>query len=192
MNPYQVLLAQTGEAYVPLVRDIGRKLFGVIVVRKDSSIQSVKELDGKIMAFPAPTALGASLLTRSDMQNLYNTRVRPRFVLSHSSVYLNVALGHTIAGGGVQKTLNQQPANIKNVLRVLHKTTEVAPHPFTAHPRVPKKVQDKVRNALLAMGQTPEGKALLAKIPIKKIGSSSIKDYQALSGMGLEHHYGDR
>ena len=36
MNPYHVLLANQNQGYKPLIRDHGRKLYGVLVTRKDS------------------------------------------------------------------------------------------------------------------------------------------------------------
>lgn len=186
INPYHVLLSSKGEGYIPLVRDTGRALQGIIVVQKDSPIQSVKELAGKTVAFPAPNSTGATLLTRSELLDQYQVKVVPRFVKTHSSVYLNVALGQAVAGGAVQKTLSQQKAEIKNALRVLYRTQGIAPHPFTAHPRVPKEVRKKVKAALLEMGQDENSKQLLSRVPIKTIGVATIKDYQPLANMGLE------
>ena len=33
MNPYHIMLANQNQGYIPLVRDTGRKLFGILVVR---------------------------------------------------------------------------------------------------------------------------------------------------------------
>lgn len=189
MNPYHVLLANKSQGYIPLVRDVGRTLHGVLVVKKDSPIKGLQDLDGKKVAFPAPNALGASLLIRADLQDIYKVQIEPLYVKTHSSVYLNVILGTTAAGGGVQKTLNQQSPDLKSNLRVMYKTREVNPHPFSVHPRVPEPVRKAVQNALLKMGQTAEGKKLLSKIPVKNIGVSTMEDYQSLGGMGLERYY---
>lgn len=186
MNPYLVTPIKNKQGYIPLVRDVGRALHGIIVVAKDSPIRSVKELAGKTVAFPAPNALGATLLARSELVDQYQVKVVPRFVKTHSSVYLNVALGQAVAGGGVQKTLSQQSAEIKSALRVLYRTQDVAPHPFTAHPRVPEVVRKKVQAALLKMGQEDVSRKLLSPIPIKQIGVASTKDYLPLANMGLE------
>ena len=191
MNPYHVLLANKHQGYVPLVRDVGRRLHGVLTVKKDSPISSPAELDGKIISFPAPNALGASLMIQADLQDIFNIKIKPRHVKTHSSVYLNVALGVSSAGGGVQKTLNQQPVEIRDTLRVLYKTRDVAPHPFSAHPRVPQKITAQVKKLLLELGNTPHGQALLKNIPIKKIGNSSMEDYRPLNEIGLERFYAE-
>ncbi len=189
MNPYHVLRAQKEQGYLPLVRDTGRKLYGVLVVRKDSPVREVKALHGQIVAFPAANALGASLLVRAELHDVYHIRIRPRYVKTHDSVYLNVVLGEAAAGGGVQKSLQNQSEEVREALRVLYRTRKVVPHPFAAHPRVPKAVRDKVREALLAMGRTEAGRQLLARIPIKKVGPASMADYRPLGKMGLERFY---
>ncbi len=189
MNPYHVVIASRDQGYVPLVRDVGRKLYGIIVVRKDSPIKSVAELDGKKVVFPAPNALGATLLSRSELLDKYQVSVSPDFVQTHSSVYLNVALGEAVAGGGVQKTLARQAPEISDTLRVLYRTQKVSPHPFTVHSRVPESVRQKVLDAMLDMGKTDKGQKMLAKIPVKQIGPAAMSDYSPLKDMKLERFY---
>ncbi len=189
MNPYHVLIGYETQGYVPLVRDHQRSLQGVVVVRSDSPVTSVKELHDKEIAFPSANALGASLMIRAELFDKFNITLKPRYVLSHSSVYLNVALGQTLAGGGVQKTLDKQPKKLRNRLRVLHRTSGVTSHPFCVHPRVEKSAQQKVQDVLIALGKTPEGKKMLSGIPIKKIGSTTINDYQDLAKWRLERFY---
>jgi len=186
MNPYQMLLAQKSQGYTPMVRDNGRKLHGILTVRKDSNITSVKELDGKKVAFPSPNALGASLLIRADLKNTYDIKVQPVYVKTHSSVYLNVVVKQTTAGGAVQKTLEQQKENIKAALRVLHRTPKVAPHPLAVHSRIPTGDVKKIKQALLDLEENKIGKSLLEKIPMKKIGDASMEDYIPLYKLNLE------
>lgn len=186
MNPYHVLMANKRQGYVPLVRDIGKALSGILVVRNDSPIKHIKQLAGKVVAFPAPNAVAASLIIRTDLADKFHIQVRPRYVRSHSSVYLNVVLGKAIAGGGVHKTLQQQTPEVQKQLRILYRTQAIAPHPFVAHPRVPKSICDSVRKELIQLGKTEGGRQLLEKIPIKEIGSATMKDYKPLLKMNLE------
>lgn len=189
MNPYHILAANRNQGYEPLIRDNGNQLYGVMVVRKDSPVQDVRELDGKVLAVPSPNALGASLLLRTELYNLFKINLQLRNVRSHDSVYLNVALGLADAGGGVQKTFNKQPKQIKNSLRILYRTINVSPHPFAAHPRVPDEIKMRVREAFLAMGRNATGKNLLSRIPIKKIGPANMHDYEPLGTLGLERFF---
>ncbi|MCK4865688.1 MAG: phosphate/phosphite/phosphonate ABC transporter substrate-binding protein [Gammaproteobacteria bacterium] len=189
MNPYHILLARDSQGYIPLIRDNGRKLHGILVVRQDSGINSVKDLNGEKIAFPAPNALGASLLMRANLTNDYKVKFKPIYVKTHSSVYLNVIVKQTSAGGGVQKTLNQQRDNIKGALKILHRTPEVAPHPLAVHPRVPVEVREQIKNTFLSLGKNAIGRSLLAKIPMKKVGEASMADYTPLKKFNLEKFY---
>lgn len=186
LNPYHMLLAEESQGYIPLVRDNGRKLYGILTVRKDSDIKSVKDLADKKVAFPAPNALGASLLIRADLANRFKIRINPVYVKTHSSVYLNVVVKQTAAGGGVQKTLNQQKINIREALRILYKTPKVAPHPLAAHPRVPLEDREKIKKTLLKLSENAIGQSLLDKIPMKKIGHASMADYAPLKKFNLD------
>ncbi len=189
MNPYHAIIANKKPGYAPLLRDNGRSLSGIIVVKKDSPIQSVSELDGKTVAFPAPNALGAALLPRAEFDRKFKIKINELYVKSHSSVYLNVLLGKAAAGGGVQKTLSQQAKEIRDQLRVLYQTTKVAPHPLTAHPRIDAAIQDRVKTAFLQLGDSEKGRMLLKAIPMKQIGPASIDDYAPLKEMGLDQYY---
>ena len=189
MNPYNYLVANLAQGYLPLARDVGRDLYGIILVRQDSPIKDVRELAGKTIAFPAPNAFGASMMPQAEIANLYNFDYKAVYVRSHTSVYLNVALKKTDAGGGVMATFSEQIPQIKDELRILYETAHTAPHPLAVHPRVPEQVRNRIKATLLAMGATPEGAALLAKVPFVKIGEASLKDYSTLQTMGLERFY---
>lgn len=189
MNPYHAIIANRQQGYTPLLRDTGRNLYGIIVVRKDSPIQTVGELDGKTVAFPSPNALGAALIPRAEFARKFNIKPNEIYVKSHSSVYLNVLLGRAAAGGGVQKTLSQQPPEIRDQLRVLYKTSEVPSHPLTVHPRVNADIRNRVTSVFLDLGKTEPGKLMLKNIPINQIGEASIIDYAPVTEMALDQFY---
>jgi len=189
MNPYHSLVATRTQKYEPLVKDGGQKLFGILVTAKDGPIKEIKDLSGKSVAFPSPNALGASLLMRADLEKLHKISFSPVWAQTHTSAYLNAALGKVDAAGGVMATLQQQPQQVQDKLRVIYETRRIAPHPIVAHPRVPARDREKLRQAFLDMGATPEGQALLAKVPIRSITIASSEDYRELLGWGLEHYY---
>ena len=189
MNPYHALVANRVQGYLPLLRDVQRALSGIIVVRKDNPITAPRELDGKTVVFPAPNALGASLIPRAEFQRTFGITIIPRYVKSHTSVYLNVFLQQADAGGGVQQTFEQQKPEVRNALRILYRTPKVPPHPIVAHPRVPEDVRLAVQNAFLELSSQPEGAALLSKVPISHIGLTSLEEYQPLKSMHLEDFY---
>jgi phosphonate transport system substrate-binding protein len=189
LNPYHLLKAHDSQGYQPLARDGIHMLKGILVVSKQSPIQSVQALSGKRVAFPSPNALGASLLMRAELAELNGVKVIPEYVQTHSSVYLHVALGLTEAGGGVDTTLLAQKPEIRQKLRILYQTRPMFPHPICVHPRVPDAHQKKVLRTLLELAQTDKGAALLAKIPMHKPVAASLDDYTLMSSWGLEEYY---
>lgn len=189
MNPYHFLLAANQQGYLPLVRDHGRQLFGILVVPKASDIQDISELHGKQIAYPAPNALGASLMMRAILEREHGVVAEPKYVSTHTNSYMAAAAGDTAAGGGVMGTLNRQSNGLRNALRVLYETPKVPPHPVAAHPRIPEEVREKVRQAFLDMAQTEEGQAMLAAVPFKQIGAATPSEYQVLKQYSLEDFY---
>ena len=189
MNPYHFILANKLQGYLPLVRDVGKKLQGILVVNKDSGIDNVSQLQGKIIAFPSPNALGASLQMRQELVDDFSMSIKPSYVNNHDSVYINVLLGEEIAGGGVEKTLKQQPLRYQDALKIIHKTRAVPPHPLVVKASISRQIRDKVINGFLAMGTTKKGTMLLANIPIKQIGYAKLEDYELLKAMKLERFY---
>jgi phosphonate transport system substrate-binding protein len=189
MNPYHFIKARKAQGYLPLVRDTGKQLRGILVVRKDAEIADIEQLQEEAIAFPSPNALGASLMMRAQLAREFKLRFEPRYVKSHDSVYLNVVMGRMMAGGGVGRTLAKQPSEVREQLRVLYTTPAVSSHPFTAHPRVPESVRSLVQNALIDMGESESGQELLAKIPIGMAGVALGEDYAPLQVMGLEAFY---
>lgn len=187
-NPYHVLIENRNQRYLPLVRDKA-PLRGILVVRKDSPIQKPSELNGRVIAFPSPNALGASLMMRADLERLHHAVVKPLYVKTHSSVYLHVVKGLAEAGGGVEKTLQEQAPLVREALRIIYTTRSMPSHPVAAHRRVPKEDREKVRHALLEMGNTPEGRELFSKVPIKQIIATSMDDYKEMLGWGLASYW---
>ena len=188
VNPYHVIHARKSQGYLPLVSDKAM-LRGILVVKKDGPIRRVRDLQGKVVAFPSPNALGASLLMRADLEQVHHLAVTPLYVKTHSSVYLHVAKGLTPAGGGVEKTLQEQPLAIRDALRVLYTTRTMPSHPIAVHPRVKRTDAEKVRRALLAMGADPAGRELLARVPIKEAVSVGMDVYLPMAGWGLERYW---
>jgi phosphonate transport system substrate-binding protein len=184
-NPYHILKASSSQGYIPLVRD-AVPLRGILVVRKDSPVRTIQDIEGKTVAFPSPNALGASLLMRADLARLLHVSVVPLYVKTHSSVYMHVVNGLAAAGGGVEKTLQEQDPAIRDTLRVLYTTRDMPSHPVAAHPRVPKTDRDKVQHALLEMGESKQGQEWLDKVPMKRLVAATISDFTLMRDWGLE------
>jgi phosphonate transport system substrate-binding protein len=189
MNPYHFVRANRAQGYNARLRDFARPLQGVLVVRKDSPIRSVAELDGRKIAMPAPNALGAALISRAEFARKFQIKPVISYVKSHSSVYRSVVAGTVDAGCGVEHTLNAENEALRSQLRILYKTLEVPPHPLAVHPRVSQDVAEKVVAAMLRFAATPEGAKLFASIPMKKPGRATTAEYAPLEALGLDEFF---
>ena len=188
MNPYHQVMARRAQGYIPLVRD-SKALTGILVVRKDDPIRSVMELDGKEVAFPAPNAFGASLWMRALLAEREKIRIVPAYVKTHSNAFRHVATGKAAAAGGIGATLNEEPEELRSTLRVLMETPGVAPHPLSAHPRIPEAVRRLVTETLLGLAQDAAGQAMLKDIQMAApVRADYARDYQPLEKFGLDKY----
>jgi phosphonate transport system substrate-binding protein len=189
MNPYHFLMARKAQGYLPLVRDGSRSLSGLLLVRRDSPLKSIKDLNGKDIAFPDPNAFAASIYMRAQLQERGNIRFTPRYLTTHANVYRHVILGSVAAGAGVNVTFARELPETRAELRVLYETPGTAPHPLCAHPRVPASVRESVSRAVLEMGKNDNGRGLLKRVDlIQPVRASYERDYQPLEKLGLEKY----
>lgn len=189
MNPLHLVLANRKIGYRPLVRDRGEALCGVLVVKRGSEIEEVSQLAGKTVSFPAPRALGATLLIKQELEDIYKIEVFSSYAKTHDSVYLNVLLGNAVAGGGVQQTFDRQKKDYQKGLKIIFRTKAVPSHPFAVHPSVPKEVATAVQEAFLRLGETLDGRNILAAIPILEVGVATASEYMPLEQLRLERFY---
>ncbi len=186
LNPYHQMMAHDTPGYLPLIRDGHSRLAGVLVVRTDSPIHSIRQLEGKTVAFPAPNAYVASLLLRALLVK-EGIAIRPEYVTSHSNVMRAVALEAVEAGGVANTTLEHQPASLKSRIRILHQTRLYMPHPFSVHPRVAETDREKLIEGFISLTGDPDGRKMLAHVQMTDpIRADYEDDYKALESLGLE------
>lgn len=188
LNPYHQVMAHRAQGYVPLVRD-AQLLTGIVVVRKDDPIQSMAQLAGKEIAYPAPNAFGASLLVRSHLAEVDKVQTQPFYAKTHTNAYRQVIVGKSAAAGGVRATLEKEPEEVRAALRVLWETPGAAPHPLSAHPRVPAQQAQAIANAILKMAAEPQGQELLKAILMPQpVRADYARDYRPLEKLKLDKY----
>lgn len=185
-NPFHAVIAHEQVGYSPIIVDSRRQLNGILVVRADSNVTSLADLEGMRVVFPAPNAFGASLLTRQDLRQ-NNVNVDVEYVGTHSNVYRQVALGMAVAGGGVNNTLVRENDSLRERLRVLHQTRAFPAHPILAHPDVPEDVAAAFQTAMLAFAQRPDAEVLLQAIQIPEPRPADYQiDYAPIAELRLQ------
>ncbi len=188
-NPYQTLLAYEQGDYTPLVRDEQRRLTGILVVRKDSPVQHVSDLDGARIAFAAPNAFAVSLYMRALLKEKFGISYIADYVGSHSNAYRKVLLGRDMASGGVYRTLNWERLEVIENLRVIYEAPSTITHAISALISLPQSVRDRVTRAILEMARTEQGRKLLTPVFLPQpIEADFERDYAPLKQLKLDDY----
>jgi len=184
MNPYHYTVFHQKVGYLALAKARGKHIKGIIVVAKNNHINALIDLDDSILAFPAPAAFAASILTRADLSK-NKVNFTPKYVSSHDSVYRAVAKGLYPAGGGIVRTFNNVDPEIRNQLEVLWTTRGYTPHAIAVHPRIKPADVRKIQQVLLKMGEQVTGKKLLNNIKIKSFEGAEDSDWNDVRDLKL-------
>lgn len=185
MNPYHYTIFARHPGYRAFAAEKDIRLKGIVVIPKDKKYTDLKDLEGQTIALPAPAAFAASVMVNALFSDA-GVKVTPKYVASHDSVYRAVAQGLYPAGGGVERTFKNLDAEIRSQLKVAWTTKDYPPHPFAAHPRVPREVVDRVERAMLAMDQGEAGKAILRSISFVGIRAAGGSEYDGIRALRID------
>lgn len=171
----------------PLVR---RKKYGsdlyhsIMVVRKDSQINSLKDLHGKKFAFTDEDSTAGYLLPVammrqrgiSDPERYFSEVI---YTGNHDSALLAV---HTCSVDGVAlSTTRWRPENPKvKELKIIWKSEPVPLGPFSVRGGLDKDLAQRIKEAFLKIGKTPETRDLSDHIQIEGFEEASDSDYDII------------
>ncbi|EEZ00473.1 phosphonate ABC transporter phosphate-binding periplasmic component [Vibrio sp. RC586] len=185
MNPYHYTFFHEQPGYMAFAKQKDQKLQGIIVVAKDSPITSIKDLDGKTLAFPSPAAFAATIIPQALLKK-EGVNIESQYVSSHDSVYLNIANGFFVAGGGIQRTFNTAPKEVTSQLRVLWESPKFTPHAFAYHPRLNQAQVLALKEALLNLSQTEVGLLQLQAIGFSGIEAAQDSDWDDIRDLHIQ------
>jgi phosphonate transport system substrate-binding protein len=184
-NPYHFLVGLKKQKYSPLLAEGKNLLSGLLVEKASDPPSSPKSLDGKKVAFPSPNAFGASLLIRAELASK-GIKIQPIYVATHSNVYRSVIVGDTMAGGGLRSTLDSEPKEVQDRLKVIYKTKEFTPHPIATKPSVPANVRTAFLNSFLSCAEEEFCKKNLVAVGIANPKRVTVSDYKNIEMLNLE------
>ena len=184
MNPYHFVVFNESAGYRSLARQRDKKIRGLIVVHKESTIQSIEDLNGAEIAFPAPAAFAATIITSAHLRK-NDVAFIPRYVNSHDSVYLSVHRDFFKAGGGILRTLNISPEAVKSDLRVLWESKGYTPHAIATHPKMASTDRRAILNALIALSNDSSKSSILRKIGLSEFVESNDSDWSDVRELGI-------
>jgi len=182
-NPYQTLRSL----------DYGYRIFGkmsddedfrgIILVRKDSGIHQVSDLKGKVVSYPAKTALAATMMTQQYLHTHginINTDIENRYVGSQESSIMNVLLGHAAAAATwviPWKAFNTEHPEQAAQLEVKWKTESLLNNGWVVRNDVPSEVVAQFSQQLFSLQDTEAGEKMLATVPVSRFEPADNDTY---------------
>lgn len=184
MNPYHFVVFNDSVGYQALARQSDKQIRGILVIAKNSPIKAIEDLNGSEIAFPAPAAFASTIITSAYLR-AKNIAFVPRYVNSHDSVYLSVQRGFFDAGGGITRTLESLPKEVKDDLRVLWKSKGYTPHAIATHPKIALSDRQAILNALLALSDDSSKRWILKGIGFNGFVAAKDGDWDDVRALGI-------
>lgn len=171
-NPYQTVMAVPNGYRIFAKMADDSQFRGLVLVRRDSGVQSVDNLIGKAVSYPANSALASTLLPQAFFHENgldIKTDIDNRYVGSEESAILNVFLGNAVAGTTWPQAWArfQRDDPLKAAqLKVQWETKSLPNNGWVARDDVPPEVVAKLTEVLAGMPDDPEGRKVLEHIMV--------------------------
>lgn len=185
-NPYQTVIAA----------DNGYKIFGkmgddenfrgIILVRKDGGINEVKDLRGKTVSYPAPTALAATMMPQwylhkhgldleHDITNIYAG--------SQESSIMNIYLGKVAAAATWpppwRAFIKERPEIAKKV-EIKWQTSSLVNNGLVARDDMEQSLVDELSAIIFSMHKSAEGQRILSAMELSRYEKAQYSSYDSV------------
>jgi phosphonate transport system substrate-binding protein len=161
---------------------------GVIFVRKDSGIKSIRDMKGKRFAFVDKASTSGYLLPLAYFKKMgienYKAYLKEVYFAGTHTEAINDVLNGRADIGAVKNTVleNVEATNsrIKNDLMVLERFSEVPEGGFTVRKGLDITLKEKLKQVLLDMYKDPDGQNVLEKFGARRFIETTDEDYRAV------------
>ena len=148
---------------------------GIIVVRKNSSINTLADLRGKVIAFEEPHSTSASILPRMLLEQNKLTLVQLKtpgavkpdvvgYVYGTDGSAVNVLItGRVDAATTVPREVERLKPEIRDTLKVIGKTISVPRQLLAVRKDLDLKMVNQLKEILVSMDQGAEGQGVLKR-----------------------------
>jgi phosphonate transport system substrate-binding protein len=191
-NPYHAVLARDW-GYHALAKMGDDAIFrGIFLVRKDSHIEQPTDLRGKVVSYPAPTALAAALMPQLYLQTHgldVSKDIQNSYVGSHESSIMNVYLGKSAAGATWPPpwvTFQKEHPKEAAELKLVWQTPSLVNNAIIARNDLPPELVAKVQNVLVHMQDDAEGRAILTSIEVPHFDLADDRTYDVVQRFSTE------
>ena len=182
-NPWQTIQAMKVGYHVLAMAGEPGDFKGIFVVRKDGGIRSPSDLKGKVISYPASTALAACIMPQYFLHSAginVSTGIINKYVGSQESSIMNVYLGQSVAGAtwpppwrAFQKDHPKEAA----ALMVIWETEPLINNSVMVRDDVPVEIMLQVQKLLTTLNEKVEGKPILSDMETSRFILATDKDY---------------
>lgn len=178
--PHFARQASLETGYEPLAAG-EKKIVGVLLARRDGPA-SARDVRNKTLALVDPHALVSILvLSFLESEGLRADRdYRVRYFQSHPSTIEAVRRGVADVAGVSDAYLDQERSADRASLVEIARTMEAPGMVFLAHPRLPEQTRRRIKDALLSMGQSADGKNALDRAKMGSLVPISASDLKKM------------
>jgi phosphonate transport system substrate-binding protein len=159
---------------------------GLFIVRKDTAIKTPADLKGKVVSYPAPTALAAAIMPQYFLHSQgldINRDVQTLYVVSQESSIMSVFLGQATAGATWPppwRMFQKQHPNEAAQLKVMWETPYLLNNSVMVRDDMPQDVREAIRQALLDLPKTAEGRQVLAGMETARFHAADDASYEVV------------
>ncbi|MCK5153576.1 MAG: phosphate/phosphite/phosphonate ABC transporter substrate-binding protein [Spirochaetales bacterium] len=155
-----------------------------IVTRRDSPIEALYDLQGKIFAFGDPDSTSATLMPRHLLleSGLDIDRDLKQFIyFQKQDSILYAILNRTVDAGAVASFIfEESDPELKDLLKIVVKSKPMPLGPFVVSKNLDADLIDNLIEILLSMNQSPEGVKALKKADLEGFTVFKDDDYDSL------------
>ena len=182
-NPYQTVTS-TEHGY----RIFGKmgdddNFRGIILIRKDSDIKEAADLKGKVVSYPAPTALAATMMPQWYLHSRginINRDITNNYVGSQESSIMNVYLGHSSAASTWpppwRAFIKERPEVAEKVM-IKWETPPLPNNGLVVRDDVPQAITDQVSEIIFSLHTHTKGKEILQSMELSLYEPAEDKTY---------------
>lgn len=190
-SPYCILHDEIGMELLAVPEVSGKKTYrSYIIIRRDSPVKSLEELEGRSFAFSDPLSNSGYLAPRYMIHKMGKNSdkffKKQLFSGSHDNSIKFVAERFVDAAGVdslIWEYYNKVNPEFTSLTRILAKSEEFGMPPVVVQKDFDNEFKEKIRKILLDMDREPEGKEILDKLLIDRFILGSDKDYDSIRQM---------
>ncbi|HWU42684.1 MAG TPA: phosphate/phosphite/phosphonate ABC transporter substrate-binding protein [Bdellovibrio sp.] len=199
INTYGYYMAHKAygvEAHLTVIRNGLATYQSQFLARADGKIKTLKDLQGKKMAFVDPASMSGYLVP---MKTLRDKKIEPKaivFAMNHDAVVTMIYQGQVDAGAtyysppqdghieDARRLVKLQYPDVEQKVKIIELSDPIPNDPIVFRKDIPSEMKEKITDALLQFVATPEGrKALDLMLGATNLKRSTDEDYDSVREM---------